>query len=95
MQNWNLYIIRCKDGSLYAGISIDVKRRFEEQQSGSNKCAKYLRGRGPLKIVWKKKVGDKSSALRMERKVKKLSKIKKEMLVCGKLKFKVLGGGYT
>ncbi len=85
MNNWFLYLIRCKHGRLYTGITTDVERRFEEHKNSDKKGSKYLRGKTPLKLVMKKKIGNKSLALKIEAKVKKLSKIKKEMLVNGKI----------
>ena len=79
MQKWSLYIVRCRHGSLYTGIATDVERRFAEHQT--NKGAKYLRGRGPLKLVFKKQLGKRDLALKIERLVKKLPKLKKEKLI--------------
>lgn len=79
MKKWHLYIVRCRDGSLYTGIATDVERRFAEHQE--NKGAKYLRGRGPLQLVFKKQIGKRESALKIERLVKKLTKVKKEKIV--------------
>ena len=76
---WYVYIIRCRDGSLYTGTTTDVERRFAEHQN--NGGAKYLRGRGPLTLVFKHLVGRKSRALKVELKIKRLSKEKKEALV--------------
>ncbi len=88
MNNWFLYLIRCRNGRLYTGITTDVERRFEEHESGDKKGSKYLRGKAPLKLVMKKKVGDRSMALKIEAKVKKLPKIKKELFVDGKIKMR-------
>ncbi|MCK6468761.1 MAG: GIY-YIG nuclease family protein [Candidatus Brocadia sinica] len=63
-----------------------MERRFAEHTRNDKKGAKYLRGKAPLALVMKKKMGSKSMALKMEAKVKKLSKIKKEMFVDGKIK---------
>jgi putative endonuclease len=84
--NWYVYIIRCHDGSLYTGIATDVERRFAEHQS--NVGAKYLRGRGPLKLVFKQRIGQRSRALKVEQGIKRLPKKKKEALVksCAGLK---------
>ncbi len=90
MNNWFLYLIRCKYGRLYTGITTDVERRFEEHKGSDKKGSKYLRGKAPLKLVMKKKVGNKSLALKIEAKVKKLSKIRKELLVDGKIKIRDL-----
>lgn len=81
--NWSLYLIRCKDNSLYTGITTDVTRRFSEHTEGKT-GAKYLRGKGPLSLVFHKVVGNRSEASKMEIKVKKLSKSEKEKLILGK-----------
>lgn len=72
-------MVRCRGGSLYTGIATDVERRFAEHQAGQG--AKYLRGKGRLKLVFKKRIGTHSLALKMERRVKRLPKHKKERLV--------------
>ncbi len=86
MNNWFLYLIRCKNGNLYTGITTDVKRRVEEHESDDKKGSRYLRGKAPLELVMKKRVGSRSMALKIEAKVKKLPKTKKELLVGGKIK---------
>ncbi|MBA7659582.1 hypothetical protein ES703_67566 [subsurface metagenome] len=79
--DWHLYLVRCHDGSLYTGITTDVARRFAEHQENRGAGAKYLRGRGPLVLVFQKKLGRRSLALGVESKVKKLSKARKEELI--------------
>ncbi len=81
MLDWHLYLVRCNDGSLYTGITTDVARRFAEHRENRGAAAKYLRGRGPLRLVFEKKLGSRSLALGVESKVKKLSKARKEELV--------------
>ena len=81
-------MIRCKSGRLYTGITTDVERRFAEHKSNGKKGSKYLRGKAPLTLVMQKKIGNKSMALKIEEKVKNLSKIKKEMLIDGKIKIR-------
>ncbi len=81
MFDWYLYLVRCRDGSLYTGITTDVTRRFAEHQGNDSAGAKYLRGRGPLMLVFQKKLGSRSLALRVESRVKKLSKARKEELI--------------
>jgi len=76
---WFLYLIRCKDGALYTGITTDVDRRFAEHQSG--KGAKYLRGKGPLTLVFQQKFGSRSAALKAEASIKKLSRADKEIII--------------
>ncbi|MBE7546717.1 MAG: GIY-YIG nuclease family protein [Candidatus Kuenenia stuttgartiensis] len=89
MNNWFLYLIRCKHGRLYTGITTDVERRFAEHSSDDKKGSKYLRGKAPLTLVLKKKIGSRSIALKMEARVKKLPKIKKEMFVEGKIQINI------
>jgi putative endonuclease len=80
---WWLYMIRCADNSLYTGITIDVDRRFSEHQAQGKKSAKYLRGKGPLELVFTTPVGTKSEASRLEVRVKQCSKRVKERIVAG------------
>lgn len=78
-QIWYLYILRCRDGSLYTGITTDVEKRFEAHQSG--KGAKYTRGRGPLKLIYRETCGDHSGALRRELEIKRLPREEKLKLI--------------
>jgi putative endonuclease len=84
-KTWYLYMIRCKDNSLYTGITLDIQRRFEEHQdiAGSGKGAKFLRGKGPLTLVYSTSVATHSAALKLEYKTKKMSKAKKEGMISG------------
>jgi len=77
--DWFLYMVRCKNGQVYTGISTNVERRFAEHQAG--KGAKYLRGKGPLNLVYQKKVGTRSEALRAEIAIKNMSKSDKEKII--------------
>ena len=90
MSDWYLYLIRCRDGSLYTGITTDVARRFAEHRGQGAGGAKYLKGRGPLELVLRKKVGGRSLALRVERKIKKLPKAGKEKLIKDRKRLKEL-----
>ena len=76
---WFLYLIRCKGGQLYTGIATHVERRFAKHQSG--KGAKYLRGKTPLRLVFQKKVGSRSEALKLEASVKRWPKADKEKMI--------------
>lgn len=76
---WSIYMVRCRDGELYTGIATDIDRRFAEHQSG--KGAKYLKGRAPLQLAFKKRVGSRSLALKIERLIKRLPRDKKEGVV--------------
>ena len=78
---WHVYLIRTKMGHLYTGVTQDVQRRFKEHQKEGGKGAKYLKGKKPLKLVFHKKIGTRSQALKTEAQIKKWPKIKKEALV--------------
>ncbi len=78
--NWHLYLIRTRNGSLYAGIATDVARRFAEHTSQGGRCARYLRGRAPLKLVFDRRIGDRSLALKAEWRIKRLPKREKERI---------------
>ena len=79
VDKWSVYLVRCGDNSLYAGIALDVERRLQEHREGK-RGAKYLRGRGPLDLVMSREVGDKGLALKVELRMKKLSRKAKEKL---------------
>ncbi len=80
---WYLYLIRCADGSLYTGITTDVQRRLDAHRH--DRGARRLRGRGPLELVYSVPVGDRSRALRIEHRVKRLKRAAKEALIAGRL----------
>lgn len=76
---WYVYLLRvCNSGALYCGITNCIERRLEKHAAG--KGAKYLRGKA-FTLAWFMCSGDKSSAARLEAKIKKLNKQQKETLV--------------
>ena len=77
--SWFVYILRCCDGTLYTGVTDDVQRRLAAHRAG--KGAKYTRGRGPLELVYTQEQPDKSTALRREFQIKKLTRPQKERLI--------------
>ncbi len=77
-----LYVLECADGSLYTGIARDVDARLRAHDDGS-RGAKYLRGRAPLTVVYRREVGDRGSAQRIEHRVKKLPRSRKLALIAG------------
>jgi putative endonuclease len=81
MSDWYLYLIRCRDDTLYTGISTDVDRRFAQHQSEGNAGSRYLKGRGPLTLVFKEKLGSRSLALKVEHRVKRMAKARKEKMI--------------
>ncbi len=79
MTIWSIYLLRCADGSHYTGIATDVSRRLAEHTDGE-KGAKYLRGRGPLELIYHQEIGDQSLATKIELQVKRFPKAYKEDL---------------
>lgn len=79
---YSLYIVRCVDNSLYTGIALDVGKRLQEHETGI-RGAKFLRGKGPLHLVFEQPIGDRSLATRLEHRVKRLGRQQKEALVNG------------
>lgn len=84
-ETWYLYMIRRADGSLYTGISTDVERRFAEHQKGAPRGARSLRGKGPLQLVFRVPAGDRSRALRLEWRIKRWDRPRKEALIRGEI----------
>jgi len=76
---WYVYIIRCKDGTYYTGITTDVERRIKEHNSG--KGAKYTCSRTPVELEECKEFKNRSEASKEEARIKKLTRIKKEKLI--------------
>lgn len=77
--SWYVYILRCGDSTLYTGVTDNVERRLAVHRAG--KGAKYTRGRGPLELVHTEEVPDKSTALRREYQIKRLTRQEKERLI--------------
>lgn len=78
---WFVYVLRCADNSLYAGITTDVERREKEHNSKTASGAKYTRARQPVKVVYQESSENRSSATRREMAIKKLNKKQKEALI--------------
>lgn len=76
---WYVYVLRCKDGSLYTGITDNVKRRLAAHRSG--KGAKYTKGRGPLTLHYMEECENKSVALRRELAIKAMALSDKRAMV--------------
>jgi putative endonuclease len=75
---WYVYLIECRDGSIYTGIAIDVAARYAAHAAG--KGARYTRSRPPLRLLAVFETADRSSALREELRIKRLSAMQKRAL---------------
>ena len=77
-----VYILRCRDGSLYTGIAKDVAARLRQHQAG--RASRYTRARLPVALLWSRRVGTWSAALREEHRIKQLRRSDKVALVAEK-----------
>ncbi len=82
---WHVYMVRCADDTLYTGIAIDVARRMQEHNGEERRGARYTRARRPVRLAYVETVADRSSALKREHQLRKLSRREKERLIvqCG------------
>ncbi len=78
-ERWFIYVLRCADGSLYTGITIDLNRRLEQHNAGT--ASRYTRSRLPVTLVYHEEPTTKGMALKRELAVKSLSRKAKEALI--------------
>lgn len=76
---WFVYIVRCRDGSLYTGATNDLDKRVRAHTEGQG--ARYTRSRRPVVLVFSRRARDKPSALRQEYRIKQLTRVEKLALI--------------
>ena len=74
-----VYVVRCSDGSLYTGYTVDARRRLAEHNAG--KGSRYTRSRRPVALAYLEELSTKSEALEMEYRIKNMKKEEK-LLLC-------------
>lgn len=79
--SWYVYVLRCRDGSLYTGISTDVQQRVAVHNAG--KGARYTRPRRPVTVVHVERKRSRSTALKREAAIKSLSRAEKLSMLNG------------
>jgi len=79
---WSVYIIECKDGKLYTGISNDVARRVAKHNKG--KGCKFTKSRYPVILVFQEKSGTQSAARKRELEIQSFTRAKKLNLIDAK-----------
>ncbi len=79
---WTVYLVRCRDGSLYTGITTDIDRRLAAHNAGT--ASRYTRTRLPVKLAHQEPAGTRSAALRREAAIKRMSRQSKLELVSGR-----------
>ena len=75
MPRWYVYLIECRDGTLYTGVARDIDRRIAEHNAGRG--ARYTRGRAPVRVVAASRALEKRAAYRLEWAVKQLPRSNK------------------
>ena len=81
MSKWNVYVLRCADGSLYTGIATDVERRVEEHNFDNRLAAAYTRSRRPVTLVYREPARTRSAAGKREYRIKQMSRDQKQALI--------------
>lgn len=79
---WQVYLLRCADGSLYTGVSSDVQRRLSQHNGERAGGPKYTRGRRPVKLLWSEAAASRAQAQQREAQIKKLPRQAKLALLC-------------
>ena len=79
--DWYVYMVRCRDGSLYTGIAKSPGKRVEEHNNDNQLGAKYTRARRPVKLVYQEVFASRSLATKRECEIKRFTKQQKESLV--------------
>ena len=79
--NWLIYILVCRDGSLYCGITNNLEKRLKQHNGEIKGGAKYTRAHRPCKLVYKEKSESRSEASQREAIIKKMSKNEKQTLI--------------
>lgn len=76
-----IYMLRCKDNSVYTGITTDLERRMKEHFTKSEKCSKYTMRHEAKKLETAWETENRALASKLEYHIKRLSKIQKESLI--------------
>ncbi len=76
MSAYVVYLLKCADGTFYAGVTTDIARRVIEHNS-SSKGAKYTKARRPVKLVYKETCASRSEAQKREHVIRTLSRVEK------------------
>lgn len=79
-RDWFVYILRCRDGSFYTGITTDLNRRLAQHNAGTY-GARYTRSRRPVALVYAEPASSRSAAARREYQLKQLPPAEKRALI--------------
>lgn len=79
MAQWIIYLLECRDGSLYAGVTNDLEQRLQKHNTG--KGARYTRSRLPVRLVYQETAPTRGAALKREYRLRHLTREQKLALI--------------
>ncbi|MDO8624515.1 MAG: GIY-YIG nuclease family protein [Candidatus Diapherotrites archaeon] len=77
-----VYLLECRDGTYYCGWTNDLNKRVAAHNAGS--ASKYTRSRTPVRLVYSKRLPDRNAAMRLEYRLKRMTRAQKKALIAGK-----------
>jgi putative endonuclease len=80
-KKWFVYMLKCRDGSYYTGITSDIDKRTEAHRKGRG--SRYVRSRLPFSLVYLQEMSGKSSAMKRENEIKGMERAGKKKLISG------------
>lgn len=80
---WQVYLLRCADGTLYTGVALDLQRRLRQHNGELTGGPRYTSGRRPVTLLWSESAVDRSEAQQREAAIKRLSRREKLALARG------------
>jgi putative endonuclease len=81
MNSWYVYIVQCRDNSLYTGVTVDLVRRIDEHNHSDRLGAKYTRTRRPVTLIYECQLKSRSAACILESQIKKMTRQQKEAMI--------------
>jgi len=81
--SWWVYLLRCADGTLYTGVTVDVSRRLRQHNGELVGGARYTRSRRPVTLLWEQPAVNRSAAQIMEARLRRLNREQKLALALG------------
>jgi putative endonuclease len=78
---WFVYIVQCRDGSLYTGITTDLERRLREHNTSDTRGARYVKTRRPARLVFWEEQPGRGAAIKREAGIKNYSRERKLKLI--------------
>ena len=90
LKPWFVYILHCRDDTLYTGITTDVGRRIEEHNAGKAPGARYTRSRRPVKLAYAEEAASRAAAARRETAIKQFDRNGK-LVLCASWQGRELG----